>query len=177
MVTSLVLALIGIFAVLTWQFNSYAKPAIVFYSVFMAVPFVLLGLLITGNPFSMMFGIGFIALMGISVNHGIILLEGVDQNLEKGMDGFMALIESSASRLEPMLLTTLTTVLGMVPLTMAGAMWAGLAWTIIFGLMATTFVALFSLGSLYYMLFVAEKKPGFFKNICKKIFTKKTRAK
>lgn len=83
MVTSLVLALLGIFAVLTWQFNSYAKPAMVFYSVFMAIPFVLLGLLITGNPFSLMFGIGFIALMGVSVNHGIILLEGVDQNLEK----------------------------------------------------------------------------------------------
>lgn len=73
----------------------------------------------------------------------------------------MALIESSASRLEPMLLTTLTTVLGMVPLTMAGAMWAGLAWTIIFGLIATTFIALFSLGSLYYMLFLAEKKTKF----------------
>lgn len=83
MVTSLVLALLGIFAVLTWQFNSYSKPALVFYSVFMALPFVLFGLLITGNPFSLMFGIGFIALMGISVNHGIILLEGVDQNLDK----------------------------------------------------------------------------------------------
>lgn len=75
MVTALILALMAIFALLTWQFDSYAKPAILFYSVFMAIPFVFLGLWMTGNPYSLMFGIGFIALMGISVNHGIILLE------------------------------------------------------------------------------------------------------
>lgn len=172
MVVSLVLALIGIFAVLTWQFNSYAKPALVFYSVFMAIPFVFVGLLLTGNPFSLMFGIGFIALMGISVNHGIILLEGVDQNLEKWMDGFTALIESSSSRFEPMLLTTLTTILGMLPLAFTGAMWAGLAWTIVFGLLATTFIALFSLGPLYYELFIKPKTPWKWKNRIKNIFRK-----
>ncbi len=88
------------------------------------------------------------------------------------MDGYLALTEATASRLEPMILTTLTTVLGMVPLTMEGAMWAGLAWTIIFGLLATTFIALFSLGALYYELFLKPKKPNIFKRIWRKIFRK-----
>ena len=96
------------------------------------------------------------------------------------MNGFQALIESSSNRLEPMLLTTLTTVLGMLPLALEGPMWAGLAWTIIFGLMATTVIALFSLGSLYYELFIKEKnshKIGFMKKffrfLGKKFFGKK----
>lgn len=88
MITALIVSLAGIFAVLTWQFNSYKKPLLVFFSVFMAIPFVLLWLFITNNPYSMMFGIGFIALMGISVNHGIILLEWIDQNIKK-MNGWI----------------------------------------------------------------------------------------
>lgn len=172
MMTALFVSMMAIFATLTWQFNSYSRPAVVFYSVLMALPFVLLGLWITGNPFSLMFGIGFISLMGISVNHGILIIDATNQNLEKGMDGYLALTEATASRLEPMILTTLTTVLGMVPLTMEGAMWAGLAWTIIFGLLATTFIALFSLGALYYELFLKPKKPNIFKRIWRKIFRK-----
>lgn len=145
MVMALIISVVTIFGILTYQFNSFAKPAIVFYSVFMAVPFVLLGLLITGNPLSMTFGIGFIAFMGIAVNHGIILIDAINLNTDKGMNSFTALVEAGASRLEPMVLTTITTVAGMIPIALKNKMWAGLGWTIVFGLIATTIITLFTL--------------------------------
>jgi HAE1 family hydrophobic/amphiphilic exporter-1 len=77
----------------------------------MSLPYVMIGLLITGNQFSLPFGIGFIAFTGIAVNHGIILLDAININLRKGMQSFTALVEAGSSRLEPMLLTTLTTAL------------------------------------------------------------------
>lgn len=77
------IAVIIIFAILTLQFNSFSQPAIVLYSVIMSLPFVMVGLLLTGNKFSMPFGIGFIAFTGIAVNHGIILISAINENLKK----------------------------------------------------------------------------------------------
>ena len=77
------IAIMTIFAILTLQFNSFSQPAIILYSVVMALPFVMLGLIATGNQFSMPFGIGFIAFTGIAVNHGIILIDAINQNLQK----------------------------------------------------------------------------------------------
>ena len=109
----------------------------------MAIPFVFVGLLLTGNKMSLPFGIGFIAFTGIAVNHGIILIDAVNINLRKGMKGFTVLVEAGSSRLEPMILTTLTTCLGILPLALRDAFWAGLGYTIIFGLLACTILTLF----------------------------------
>lgn len=81
--TAFFLAVLAIFALLTLLFNSFAQPIIVLYSVLMALPFVMIGLLLTGNPFSLPFGIGFIAFTGIAVNHGIILIDAININLRK----------------------------------------------------------------------------------------------
>lgn len=175
MLSALIISVFAIFGILTLQFNSFLTPMIVFYSVFMATPFVFLGLLITGNPFSLMFFIGFIAFMGISVNHGIILLDAINTNLEKWMDTFTAMIEAGASRLEPMLLTTITTVLGMIPIALKGKMWAWIGWTITFGLIACTFITLFTFCGVYYEIFMKKSRKSqnnFIKNFFKKIFSK-----
>lgn len=173
MLTALFLSVMVIFGMLTWQFNSYKQSFLVFYSVIMAFPFVLFGLIVTGNPYSLMFGIGIISFMGVAVNHGIILIEAINQNLAKGMGSYMALIEATSSRLEPMILTTITTVLGMLPIAMSGRMWAGLGYTIVFGLIATTFITLFSLSSLYYDRVLAPQKPNIFKQIFRKFVQKR----
>lgn len=157
MVVALLISVVTIFAILTWEFDSFSRPAIVFYSVFMAIPFVFLGLFITGNPMSMMFGIGFIAFMGIAVNHGIILIDAVKVNMEKWMDTLNALVEAGASRLEPMVLTTITTVIGMIPIALKNKMWAWMGWTIIFGLTATTIITLLTLLGLFYELYANKK--------------------
>lgn len=72
-----------IFGILTLQFNSFSQPAVILYSVIMALPFVMVGLIITGDRFSLPFGIGFIAFTGIAVNHGIILISAINENFQK----------------------------------------------------------------------------------------------
>lgn len=81
--TAFCIAMLCIFAILTLQFNSFKQPIIVLYSVIMSLPFVFIGLLITGNKMSLPFGIGFIAFTGIAVNHGIILIDAININLKK----------------------------------------------------------------------------------------------
>lgn len=148
--------MLAIFAILTLQFNSYKQPIIVLFSVIMAIPFVLVGLLLTGNQMSLPFGIGFIAYTGIAVNHGIILIDAININLRKGMQSYTALVEAGSSRLEPMVLTTLTTCLGILPLALRDAFWAALGFTIIFGLMACTILTLFIVKGLYYEAFMVD---------------------
>jgi HAE1 family hydrophobic/amphiphilic exporter-1 len=157
--TAFFIAVLAIFAILTLQFNSYKQPVIVLFSVVMSVPMVLLGMLITDNQISLTFGIGFIAFTGIAVNHGIILIDAININLNKGMKSFTALVEAGSSRLEPMVLTTLTTCLGILPLALRDKFWAGLGFTIIFGLLACTFLTLFVVKGLYYEAFMVERHP------------------
>ena len=83
--TSFLIAILLIFLVLVLIFNSYSQPLVILYSVVLALLGVNLGLWITGNPYSMPFGIGFIALTGIVVNDAIILLDRANQNRKLGM--------------------------------------------------------------------------------------------
>ena len=156
MVTAFILALIVIFAILTLMFDSFSQPFIIFYSVFMALPFVMLGLLITNNQFSMPFAIGFIAFTGIAINHGIILIDAININLAKKMEGFTALIEAGSSRLEPMTLTTIATAVGMIPVALKDRFWSGMGFTIIFGIIAASFLTLFVVKGIYYELYIAQ---------------------
>lgn len=158
------LAIIVIFGILTLQFNSFSQPIIILYSVIMALPFVIVGLLLTDNRFSMPFGIGFIAFTGIAVNHGIILISAINENLEKGMKGIKALVEAGSSRLEPMTLTTFTTVLGMIPIAIKDKFWSGMGFTIIFGIIATTLLTLFVLKGIYYEVYI-NNTPWFFRKM------------
>ena len=155
-VSAFFIALIVIFAILTLQFNSFSQPAIVLYSVIMSIPFVMIGLLLTDNKFSLPFGIGFIAFTGIAVNHGIILISAINENLNKWMEWITALVEAGSSRLEPMLLTTVTTALGILPIALRDKFWSGMGFTIIFGIIAASAITLFVVKGIYYEIYVAE---------------------
>lgn len=155
-VSSFFIAIVVIFTILTLQFNSFSQPLIILYSVVMSLPFVMIGLILTGNNFSLPFGIGFIAFTGIAVNHGIILIDAINQNLEKWMDGFKALVEAGSSRLEPMTLTTVTTVLGILPIALRDRFWSGMGFTIIFGIIAASVLTLFVVKGIYYEIYVAD---------------------
>ena len=74
------------------------------------------------------------------------------------MQSFTALVEAGSSRLEPMLLTTLTTALGILPIALRDKFWSGLGFTIIFGLIACTFITLFVVKGLYYEVFMMDHK-------------------
>ena len=152
------IALIVIFAILTIQFQSFSQPLIILYSVIMSLPFVMIGLLLTGNQFSLTFGIGFIAFTGIAVNHGIILIAAINENLKKGIEGITALVEAGSSRLEPMLLTTVTTALGILPIALRDKFWSWMGFTIIFGIISASALTLFVVKGIYYEAYMRPKK-------------------
>ena len=157
---SFFLAVIIIFGILVYQFDSFSQPLIIYYSVLMATPFVLFGLWLTGNSLSVPMAIGFISFTGIAVNHGIILIDAIHLNIKKGMDAFTALVEAGSSRLEPMTLTTLLTVVGILPIALRDNFWGSMGFTIIFGIVGASFLTLFVVKGIYYELYLRDgKKP------------------
>jgi multidrug efflux pump subunit AcrB len=106
-----------IFMILIAQFNSVSAPFIIMISVGLSLIGVMLGLLLTRTPFGLMTFIGLISLAGIVVNNSIVLVDYVMQLRTRGLDKQEAVVEAGATRLRPVLLTALTTVLGLVPLT------------------------------------------------------------
>ncbi len=155
--SSFFIAIIIIFTILTLQFNSYSQPLIILYSVVMSLPFVMLWLLLTWNKFSLPFWIWFIAFTWIAVNHWIILVDAININLNKWMNSFTALVEAWSSRLEPMTLTTLTTVLGIFPIALKDEFWSWMWFTIIFGITSASFLTLFVLKWVYYEVYLRSQ--------------------
>ncbi|WDE12234.1 efflux RND transporter permease subunit [Thalassomonas haliotis] len=126
---------IGIFAVLVLQFQSFLQPLIIFSSIPFAMAGSVIGLYLTGLSFSMMAFIGLISLFGIVVNNAIILIDTTNRNLADGLDKTAAILSASATRFTPILLTTLTTIGGLLPLTLfGGGLWQPLGVVIISGL-------------------------------------------
>lgn len=106
-----------IFMIMVAQFNSISGPFIIMIAVGFSLVGVLLGLLLTRTPFGLMTFIGIISLAGIVVNNNIVLVDYITQLRDRGMDKQEAIIEGGATRLRPVILTALTTVIGLIPLT------------------------------------------------------------
>lgn len=125
------------------QFNSFRRVFIVLVTVPLAITGVVPGLLVTGNTFGFMALLGVITLVGIVVNNAIVLIDLIDHNLNAGMSPSVAIIEAVSRRTRPILLTTLTTVAGLLPLTLTSStLWPPMAWSIISGLLAATVLTL-----------------------------------
>jgi len=126
---------IGIFAILVLQFKSFLQPLIIFSSIPFAMAGSVIGLYLTGLSFSMMAFIGLISLFGIVVNNAIILIDTANRNLAQGLAKQESVLSASAIRFTPILLTTLTTIGGLIPLTLyGGALWQPLGIVLISGL-------------------------------------------
>ncbi len=125
----------GIFAVLVLQFKSILQPLIIFSSIPFAMAGSGIGLYLTDLSFSMMAFVGLISLFGIVVNNAIILIDTTNTNLAKGMNKRAAILKASAVRFTPILLTSLTTIGGLIPLTLfGGSLWQPLGVVLISGL-------------------------------------------
>ena len=94
------------------------------------------------QPFSFPAFIGLVALSGIVVNNGIILLDRIASNRSEGMPKKEAILEASNSRLQPIVLTSITSVIGMLPLALSSPTWAPLGFTIVFGMLFSTVLTL-----------------------------------
>jgi multidrug efflux pump subunit AcrB len=164
-----------IFLILVTQFNSVGKPLIILTEIPLSMIGVLLGFSIFNMPMSIvMVGVGIVALAGIVVRNGILLIEFTEiLYKERGYDLKSAIIEAGRTRMTPVLLTATATCLGMIPLAVglnidfatlltegnphiffggdSVAFWGPLSWTMIFGLMFATFLTLVVVPVMYYI--------------------------
>ncbi len=143
MLQNVLIALGLIYGILVLQFSSFKLPFVIFTSIPVALAGAVVGLLVSGWPFGFTAFIGLLALTGIVVNDAIVLVDRISRNLREGMELSEAVRRGAQTRLQPILLTTLTTQAGLLPLTLfGGSMWGPLGWVVIGGLGASTVVTL-----------------------------------
>jgi HAE1 family hydrophobic/amphiphilic exporter-1 len=135
------------------QFESLLDPFVIMFSVPFAITGVLIGLAVTDMALGVMALIGILILVGIVVKNGIVLIDYAILCHDRGMDINTAVITASKQRLRPILMTTLTTVLGMVPMAIGAGegaeMWNGLGITVAWGLSISTLITLVLIPTLY----------------------------
>lgn len=140
----MVLIIILVFIVMAAQFESLVDPFVIMFSLPFTFTGVLLGLSITGTPLGVMAMIGVLILIGVVVKNGIVLIDYTKLCLERGLGIIEATVAAGKSCLRPVLMTTLTTVLGMLPMAMGtgeGAeMWRSMGMTVAWGLSISTLV-------------------------------------
>lgn len=170
------IAILLIFFILVTEFNSITLPFVILISVLLSFFGVFFGLLVTFKPFGIiMTGIGIISLAGVVVNNAIVLIDYVQKLRERGLSKRDALIEGGKTRLRPVLLTAITTILGLIPLTVginidfiglfkgditkfiqfgaeSSQWWSGMGVVVIFGLLFATALTLIAVPIMYDML-------------------------
>lgn len=150
------MAIFLVFVVLTVQYESLANPLVIMVSIPLALIGVGVGLLVSGTPLSAPVLLGVILLAGIVVNNAILLVEYVEIGRREGLSIEDAIIEAGVVRLRPILMTTLTTVLGMLPLALGigegTELMQPLAVAVVGGLTVSTFLTLLIIPSIYLMV-------------------------
>ncbi len=153
---SIAIAIFLVFVVMALQFNSIAVSILIMMEVPFAVVGSVLYLILTRSKISMVSLMGFLMLSGIVVNNGIILVDMALQNQDNGMDTIEALVDSGKGRLRPILMTTLTTILAMIPTSLgfggAADSMQGMAVVIVGGLVVSTFLTLIVLPTFFLLM-------------------------
>ncbi len=156
MMKTFILGLFGVFILLSFQFKSYVEPLIVIAAIPMALIGVIWGHLIMGMQFTMPSMMGFVSLGGIVVNDSILLVEFVKKHVANGLSVHEAAAHASYDRFRAVLLTSLTTIVGMSPLLFETSLQAQilipLATSIVFGIATSTLLVLFVIPCLYSVL-------------------------
>ncbi|MDT0618962.1 efflux RND transporter permease subunit [Salinisphaera sp. P385] len=143
------------------QFNSFRRMGLVLLTIPFAVAGVIPGLLLLGIPFGFQPLQGIIALVGIVVNNAIVLIDVIDQRLAQGEDITTAVRDAVRRRTRPILLTTATTIAGLLPLALSDTtLWPPMAWTIITGLIASTLLTLLVMPALCLLLLGRRSMPA-----------------
>ena len=149
----LAMIIILVYIVMASQFESFMSPFVIMFSIPFAFVGVLLGLWVTGTPLGTMGMIGILILMGIVVKNGIVLIDYTILMRERGKGVAEASVIAAKSRLRPILMTTLTTVLGMVPMAIGqgegSEMWRSLGMVVAWGLSISTLVTLVIIPTVY----------------------------
>ncbi len=154
MLIAALLALVLIYLVLAALFESLVLPLIIYFSIFFAVPGLGLIFLLTGSTFSILSFLGILITVGIVVNNSIVMIDLVNQLRDRGMDRRNALLTGCTARLRPILMTSLTTLMGLVPMAFwategMGVMFAPIGQAVIGGLTTSTLLTLALTPTLY----------------------------
>lgn len=159
---AMLVGFILLYMVMASQFESFAYPFIIIFSVPIAWTSGLFGVFLLGNSIDMVSFIGLILLMGIVINNGIILVDYINLRLSEGADIREAIVEGSRVRLRPILMTTSTTVVGAIPMILAAGegseMQNGLGSIIAFGLSFSSLITLVLIPILYQLLYNSQQK-------------------
>lgn len=164
-----------VYIIMASQFESIRYPFIVMFSMPLAITGGILGLFITGNSITTPSMMGFVMLIGMVVNNGIVLVDYTNQLMQQGSNCYDALVTAGPRRLRPILMTTMTTILGMLPMALSqqegSEMMRGLAIGVIFGLAFSTLITLVFIPVLY--IWMTERSE---KHQAKKAARKEKRA-
>lgn len=146
------LAIILMIAILIMLFKDYRKPAIIFCCIPLVVVGVVAVMLLTGKTFNFVAIVGTLGLIGMLIKNGIVLMDEITLQLGRGVEPIAALVDSAQSRLRPVMMASLTTILGMIPL-LTDAMFGSLAASIMGGLLFGTIITLLFIPVLYALFF------------------------
>ncbi len=170
---ALAISIFLIYALLASQFENFVFPIIIIGSIPLALIGVIFGLIVTNQPIDVMVMIGVIMLAGIVVNNAIVLIDFIKMTRERGSEREEAVIESCRTRLRPILMTTMTTVFGMLPLSLGigegSEIYRGMAITTMFGLAFSTLLTLVVIPIFYTLV---EDMNNAVLRFIKKIFRK-----
>ncbi|MDW7771302.1 MAG: efflux RND transporter permease subunit [Desulfobulbaceae bacterium] len=172
-----IIALLLIFLILVSMFNSVGQPFIIMTSVILSLGGAFLGLMLFRQPFGIiMTGVGVISLAGVVVNNAIVLLDYTNKLMERGYELKEAVISAGATRLRPVILTAVTTILGLTPMVTgisydfhnlaiswvseSSQWWRSMAVVVIFGLIVATFLTLVVVPTLYYQQKIFIERTG-----------------
>ena len=157
------LALLVVYLVLAAQFESFIHPFVIMLTVPLGVLGALLGLWLTGGTLNLFSQIGIVMLVGLAAKNGILIVEFANQLRDEGRSIHEAIVESSAVRLRPILMTSIATVVGALPLVLAGgpgsASRATIGVVVIFGVSFSTLLSLFIVPAFYVLLAKYTKSP------------------
>ena len=162
LITLMILIIILVYMVMASQFESFMSPFVIMFSVPFAFVGVVLGLWLTNTALGVMAMIGILILIGIVVKNGIVLIDYLILLRERGMGILDAAVAAARSRLRPILMTTLTTVLGMIPMAVGtgegSEMWKSLGITVAWGLSISTVVTLILIPTIYCVFATRQEK-------------------
>ena len=162
MAVLMVLMILLVYIVMAAQFESFLSPFVIMFSLPFAAVGVILGLWATHTALSVMGMVGILILVGIVVKNGIVLIDYTILCRERGMSVLEASVTAARSRLRPILMTTLTTVLGMLPMALGNGegseMWNGLGMVVCWGLTISTLVTLVLIPAVYCVFATRQEK-------------------
>jgi multidrug efflux pump subunit AcrB len=147
------LSFILIMATMVVEFSSYRQAAMILSLIPFAISGVFIVFGLTGTPLSFPALIGVMALFGIVVTNAMFIVEKINQNRKEGMGTIHAIADAGRSRLEPILLTSITSILGLIPITLSNPLWTGLGGAIVSGLMFSGGIMLIYIPVVYYTIY------------------------